>query len=231
LTSAASASARASGDTASRDSDSAFRQFVQQQDFPCLGAKSVVRLNNYTLKTYSTLGNETDAVAVAADIGRFSEVLDDAALSAFVAVFPESPPETEIEFERRLWMQLQLIHDADPQRTRWAEEVSANPEDPHFSFSVGGRAFFVVGLHAQSSRLSRRFLWPTLVFNPHEQFARLREEGRFEGLRSAIRARDTLLQGSENPNLADFGERSEARQYSGRTTAKEWKCPFHHKQP
>jgi FPC/CPF motif-containing protein YcgG len=208
-----------------------FREFVQRPDFPCLGAKSVVRLNNYTLRAYGALGAESDARRLVGDLSRFSAGLRHDALSAFVAVFPEALPEDEIAFERRLWKQLQLVHEADPESADWADGVSPDPEDPHFSFSVGGRAFFVVGLHLLSARLARRFQWPTLVFNPHEQFSRLREEGRFEGLRSAIRTRDVALQGSENPNLADYGERSEARQYSGRPTEDDWKCPFHRKLP
>jgi len=208
-----------------------FREFVQRPDFPCLGAKSVVRLNNYTLRAYGALGAGSDARALVGDLASFSAGLRDDALSAFVAVFPDAPPEEEIAFERRLWKQLQLVHEADPERARWADGVSPDPEDAHFSFTVGGRAFFVVGLHPLSSRLARRFQWPTLVFNPHDQFSRLREDGRFEGLRSAIRARDVALQGNENPNLADHGERSEARQYSGRPTEDDWKCPFHRKLP
>lgn len=208
-----------------------FRAFVQNPDFPCLGAKSVVRLTGYELRVYGALGNQSNAQILASDLARFSKEASEDALSAFVAVFPHSPPESEIDFERRLWRQLQRLHDVDPQYDEWAAGVSADPEDAHFSFSVGGRAFFVVGLHPLSSRLARRFRWPALVFNPHEQFSRLREEGRFEGLRSAIRQRDIALQGTENPNLADFGERSEARQYSGRQTEDEWKCPFHRKLP
>lgn len=210
---------------------SEFRDFVQQPDFPCLGAKGVVRLNSYELQVYGALGNAGDAGKLVADLSMFSEQLVGDRLSAFVAVFPEAPPKDEIEFERLLWKQLQLLHDADPEHARGAPGVSSDPEDPHFSFSVGGRAFFVVGLNPRSSRVARRFLWPALVFNPHDQFARLREQGRFDGLRSAIRARDIALQGTENPNLADFGERSEARQYSGRQTEGDWKCPFHHKRP
>ena len=94
--------------------------------------------------------------------------------------------------------------------------MSDDPDDPLFSFSFGGRAFFVVGLHPHSSRMSRSFRWPALVFNPHSQFGRLRGEGRFERIQHAIREREIAVQGSLNPNLADFGERSEARQYSGR---------------
>jgi uncharacterized protein len=217
--------------TLQEEIETEFREFVQRPDFPCLGAKSVVRLNNYTLRAYGALGAQKDARRLVCDLSRFSANLKDDALSAFVAVFPDAQPEDEIAFERRLWNQLQHVHEADPAGSRWADGVSPDPEDPHFSFSVGSRAFFVVGLHPLSARLARRFRWPTLVFNPHEQFSRLREDGRFEGLRSAIRARDIALQGSENPNLADHGERSEARQYSGRTAEGDWKCPFHHKVP
>jgi len=224
------ASRRAENSAPREDFESAFREFVQQPDFPCLGAKSMMRLNSYTLRAYGVLGNDSNASSLVADLARFSEQLADDVLSAFVAVFPDAPPEDEVAFERRLWRQLQLLHDADPERASWASGVSDDPDDPHFSFSVGGRAFFVIGLQPLSSRLARRFQWPALVFNPHEQFTRLREEGRFEGFRSAIRARDIALQGTENPNLADFGEKSEARQYSGRRTEDEWKCPFHRKQ-
>lgn len=220
-----------SGATMQQRVETEFRAFVQNPDFPCLGAKSVVRLTGYELRVYGAIGNQSNAQTLASDLARFSKEASDDALSAFVAVFPHSPPESEIDFERRLWRQLQLLHDVDPQYDEWAEGVSADPEDAHFSFSVGGRAFFVVGLHPLSSRLARRFCWPAMVFNPHEQFSRLREEGRFEGLQSAIRQRDIALQGTENPNLADFGERSEARQYSGRQTEDDWKCPFHRKLP
>jgi FPC/CPF motif-containing protein YcgG len=85
-------------------------------------------------------------------------------------------------------------------------------------------------MHPASSRLSRRFHWPTLVFNPRAQFERLRAEGKFERLRALVRERDVALQGTLNPNLADFGERSEARQYSGRATEPGWQCPFHRKE-
>lgn len=213
------------------EADHEFRKFVQDPLFPCLGAKSSVRLDGYTLEAYGALGDEHDTSNVARDLVAFSAGLsaDDKRFKAFIAVFPESVPADEIGFEQALWRQLQLLHEGDADRGEWAADTSSDPSDPHFSFSFGGRAYFIVGLHPNSSRIARRFRWPALVFNPHSQFVRLREEGRFEGLRSAIRARDTELQGSENPNLADFGKVSEARQYSGRKTEADWKCPFHQK--
>ena len=67
------------------------------------------------------------------------------------------------------------------------------------------------------------------MFNPRAQFDRLKAEGRFDRMRDLVRERDVALQGSVNPNLADFGQASEARQYSGRATEPTWECPFHRK--
>ena len=47
-----------------------------------------------------------------------------------------------------------------------------------------------------------------------------------EKMQAAIRARDVKLQGDINPNLADFGEATEARQYSGRAVEPDWTPPI-----
>jgi FPC/CPF motif-containing protein YcgG len=64
------------------------------------------------------------------------------------------------------------------------------------------------------------------VFNLHDQFEQLREQGRYEKIRDTILARDERLAGSVNPMLARHGEASEAAQYSGRVVGPEWTCPF-----
>ena len=86
--------------------------------------------------------------------------------------------------------------------------------------------FFVIGLHPASSRRARQFPWPTLVFNAHKQFDRLKADGRYPKMQAAIRVREMAWQGSLNPNLSDFGARSEARQYAGRAVEDNWRCPF-----
>ena len=47
-------------------------------------------------------------------------------------------------------------------------------------------------------------------------------------MQHAIRERETVLQGNVNPMLSEFGEESEARQYSGREVSDEWAAPFPH---
>ena len=210
--------------------DVAFRDFVNDPRFPCLAGKGVVRASGHTSGVYGALGSPRSTRALAVDLARFvrDAADDEARLHAFVAVFPSSTYDDEVGFERDLWKQLQRLSDRDA-RAPWDGTVSDDASDAGFAFSFAGRALFVVGLHPGSSRLARQFRWPALVFNPHRQFERLRETGRFERLRAAVREREIALQGSLNPNLADFGVQSEARQYSGRATEKDWKCPFHHR--
>ena len=151
----------------------------------------------------------------------------DGEFSTFVACFKGPVGLGEEKFERLLWAQLQRLHEEDRHYHYWNSHVSSDPEDSQFAFSFAGRAFFVVGLHSASSRFARRFAWPTLVFNAHQQFEKLRREGRYVRVQEVIRDRERNLQGDINPNLADFGTRSEARQYSGRQMEEQWRCPFH----
>ena len=146
--------------------------------------------------------------------------------ATFVAIFRRPRATDELEFENLLWQQLRRLHELDAAHFDWDPDVRSDPADPHFSFSFGGQALYVIGMHANSSREARRFPWPALVFNPHEQFERLRADGKWKRMQETIRARDLALQGTINPMLSDFGEQSEARQYSGRAVEENWQAPF-----
>ena len=205
-----------------------FERFVNDASFSCLAGKGVVHQQGHEVRAYAPLGTRAATIALASDLAAFSEFPASAGtLRAFVAVFPERVPRSELAFERRLWAQLERLHAHERASVPWDPSVSNDVDDPMFAFSFAECAYFVVGLHAHASRISRRFRWPALVFNPHSQFGRLRGEGRFARMQQAIREREMAVQGSLNPNLADFGERSEARQYSGREVEQDWKCPFH----
>jgi FPC/CPF motif-containing protein YcgG len=119
---------------------------------------------------------------------------------------------------------LQSLHNADD--TEWDSNVSKNPNDPDFSFSLKGKAFYVIGMHPKSSRMARQAPYCTVVFNLHGQFERLRLMGRYQTVKNKIRERDKKLQGSINPVLRDYGTDTETKQYSGRHVGDEWKCPF-----
>ncbi len=204
----------------------AFAAFVAGEAFSCLGARAAMNRPSHRVEVYPALGSGAATAALVRDLAAFAAspaAADD--FATFVAIFPADPPADEAAFEARLWDQLQRLADADV--APWDPAVSDDPDDPRFSFSVAGVAFFVVGMHPHSARQARRFAYPALAFNPHAQFARLRTDGRYGSLRDAIRDREVALQGSLNPNLSDFGERSDARQYAGGATGDAWRCPFH----
>lgn len=204
----------------------AFRALVLNERFSCVGARSAVNRNAYRFGLYSEMGAATAASGLARDLKRFAQddELTAEPFSAFVASFVEPVPTQETAFEALLWATLQQLHCLD--RQPWCWSGRPDPNSPEFCFSFAGVGYFVVGLHAGSSRLARRFAWPTLVFNPHDQFNRLRTHGSFRQFQRVIRRRDVALQGTVNPMLSDFGETSEARQYSGRAVGDGWQCPF-----
>ncbi len=204
--------------------------FISDPSFPCLGARGALRQGGCHVQVYGSLGTTANSKKLAEDLGSFVAHVktNTKGLTAFAAAFPDFIPDTEAEFESAMWRELQSLHECDPGRDEWALDASDDPEDSDFAFSFASTSFFIIGLHPVSSRTSRRFQIPTLVFNPRSQLNGLRHRDKFDSMKNAIRRRDVALQGSLNPNLADFGESSEARQYSGREVESAWKCPFHH---
>lgn len=206
--------------------EEAFRQFVLRPEFPCLGAKAAFNSDSHTVRVFRRLADEETTEALSNDLHDFARTGPQHEYATFIAIFEHPRATDEFEFENLIWKQLRQLHQRDAGRFAWDQNVAADPGDPHFSFSLGGRAFYVIGMHANSSREARRFPWPVLVFNPHEQFERLRSDGKWKHMQESIRQRERQLQGSVNPMLSDFGERSEARQYSGRAVEEDWRAPF-----
>ena len=208
--------------------NAAFRQFVLGPSFSCLAAKSAIRRGTYRVGAYARIDDGEVTEGLARDLFAFGRERRgfESDFTSFVAFFREGFTGDEEAFEVCLWSQLQRLHNLDAGFHRWDPRVSSDAADPEFSFSFAGHAFFVVGLHPNASRRSRRFAWPALVFNAHEQFEHLREIGAFNRLQQTIRQREIALDGSINANLAEYGTQSEARQYSGRTVPRDWQCPF-----
>lgn len=204
----------------------ALQAFIAERGYPCIMAKSILRRDQFVLGTYPRLGPSAVGAGLARDLARFARSPEpERGFRSFVAVFGGEPPPSEEAFEDGLWATLRALHAADG--AAWDPAVSADPAHPEFSFSFAGRAFYPVGMHPNASRPARRFAYPMIAFNLHEQFERLRREGRYERIRGLIRERDRAFSGSVNPMVEDFGERSEARQYTGRAVGSDWRCPFH----
>lgn len=206
-----------------------FRDFIRAADFPCVGAKSALSRDKMRILTARDLASAWDDLRIIPELTKLAADYRETPelFQTLVVIFEAPDAIAEPVFERYLWERVQSLADKD---ALWYgsppdHRVSDDPEDPHFSLSFGGEAFFVVGLHPGASRPARRFERPALVFNLHDQFEQLRAQNRYDKLRSAILDRDMALAGSANPMLARHGETSEAAQYSGRVVGPDWQCP------
>lgn len=204
---------------------------VRAADFPCVGAKSALAKGTLEVLACDRIDSAWDDLRIHDGLLRWAQAYKDqpGLFRSFAVIFDGPTDLTESAFERALWSRVQSLSDKDVWRGQsYDPRVSPDPDNPHFSLSFGGEAFFIVGLHPHSSRPARRFERPAMVFNLHDQFERLRAEGKYENMREKILVRDEALAGSRNPMLARHGDASEARQYSGRAVDEAWRCPFHY---
>ena len=206
-----------------------FLDKVAEPEFPCVGAKSALAKGNMKVLAAHSIESGWDDLRIHRELVDWVEDYrrSPGEFRSLAVIFEGPDALDEHGFEAAMWARLQSLADKD----HWLghdydQRVSPDAENPHFSLSFGGEAFFVVGLHPQASRPARRFHRPTLVFNLHDQFERLRAEGKFDRMRETILQRDKKLAGSVNPMLAKHGASSEARQYSGRMVDMDWNCPF-----
>lgn len=207
-----------------------FRNVIICAEFPCVGAKSALAKGTLDVIEARDIRSNWDDPRIYDGITRIVHNYrrDRELFQSFAVIFDGPVDLDENEFERSLWARAESLTNKDTWLGKPHDHrVSRDPASPHFSLSFGEEAFFIVGLHPKASRPARRFERPVLVFNLHDQFEQLREQGRYERMRSKIIERDIALAGSINPMLARHGTMSEARQYSGRNvTEAGWVCPF-----
>jgi uncharacterized protein len=205
-----------------------YHAFLDDKAYPCIGAKAAMTKQQFKCMVAGHMACPHDDQNILQFLYDFvADYRDSTKLFHSATVLFKLPATHSDEmFDELLWQRLQALADLDAENHCYDRRVSKDPFNSFFSFSLREEAFFIVGLHPGSSRLSRKFTYPALVFNPHAQFETLRETDRYEHLKTIIRKRDEAYSGSVNPMLEDFGEASEVYQYSGRKYDQHWQCPF-----
>lgn len=205
-----------------------FSKFVGEKGFPCIAAKAALSKNQIQYLVADHIVCPADDKKILSFIYNFVDRYR-AAKNSFesaAVIFREPRDLSEEEFDQFLWQRLKALTALDRQNYTHDPRVNPNPISPQYSFSLKSEAFFILGLHPGSSRKSRRFSYPTLIFNPHEQFEELRRLNRYGKMKAAVRKRDLQYSGSINPMLTDFGDSSEVFQYSGIEYSSDWVCPL-----
>lgn len=204
------------------------KKLLGQPDYPCVAAIQGLNKDEFRVGIYSQLGTGIQAKSLVQDLLAFQkEQLQSGALFlTFWAIFPEGKFEDETSFESALWRELTYLVKNDSPGTPWDPHFSSDPAQTKFCFSIGGHAYFVVGLHPRSSRLARQFPLPVLIFNLYQQFEELDRRGQFYPMVKIIRKREIKFQGQINPMVKKHGDKWEAIQFSGKNNPDDWKCPF-----
>lgn len=192
--------------------------FIQQDSFPCIMAKAVARKGHIDIHEVPDIKNPAAVLPIMEKLYAFVDQFrqNQEKLSSFMLVVKDESLGNFETFGKNFYDFLQLLHHEDKKLYPHDPRVARSVKEKNFSYSIKSEAFFIIALHPQSPRWARRFRYPAIVFNPHVQFERLRENKIYTKIRNIIRNRDKMLQGSINPMLNDFGERSEVFQYLGK---------------
>lgn len=203
------------------------QNLLSQKSYPCVAALSSFHQNEYQVGLYGRLGRGEHWQTLREDL-RFFLQQQSQTNSTYLTFWAVFEPELfdEEQFERALFQELSFLTSEDDREHDWPVEAESDPNQPSFQFCLDGREFFVVGLHTQSSRIARRFAYPTLIFNVFAQFEELERLGQYEPMVKMNRKRDKQLQGNVNPMALAHGEKWETIQFSGRANSNTWKCPF-----
>jgi len=207
-----------------------YSEYLRKKDFPCVAAKAALSRNHIQCMVSSHMACPEDDKAILQYLYGFVDgyrASEESYHSAAV-IFRKPIEINETLFDTLLWQRLNSLASLDKQNYRHDLRVDPDPNSPRYSFSLKEEAFFILGLHPGSSRRSRQFKYPALVFNPHAEFEKLRNSNRYTRMKEVVRKRDVEFSGSINPMLADFGEASEVYQYSGRRYDADWTCPLLH---
>jgi FPC/CPF motif-containing protein YcgG len=205
-----------------------YLDYIRDKYFPCIAAKAALAENKIQALVADHLACPKDDICILQFLYNFVDTYRSSKNLYHSAVIIFKGPErcTEEIFDALLWQRLQAISDLDATEHAWDARVEKDAASPDFSFSIKEEAFYIIALQPDSDRKARQFKYPALVFNPHDQFEKLRASNKYIPMRQVVRKRDIKLSGSINPMLADFGESSEVFQYSGRKYDSNWKCPF-----
>lgn len=208
--------------------EESFTAFISAPEFPCILAKAAIHQNKVKLLVLERMNSEAANKELLINLYYFVDSYrkHKDLYQSFAVIFIEPKILSEDDFEELFWQELQALYEMDSKNYPYDKRVSSDPKSSDFSFSLKSEAFFVVGLNPCSCRVARRFKYPAIVFNLHEQFETLRERTKFENIRNAIRSNDEKLNGSVNKMLEDFGEHSESRQYTGKQYDNNWQCPL-----
>ena len=138
---------------------SEFETLIRSPDYPCVGAKAALQREACRFRFYGELGEIGAATHCTADLQQFAAISKeiDKEFATFIAIFAGPSGMGEQQFSEQLWRQLSLMAQIDQESNQWDAAYSSDPTHHDFAMSIGGQAFYIIGLHPGASRVARQF--------------------------------------------------------------------------
>ncbi|MDQ6890517.1 MAG: YqcI/YcgG family protein, partial [Bacteroidota bacterium] len=178
-----------------------YLSFLDAKEFPCIAAKAALAGKNVNCMVAGNMACPKDDTEILQFLYEFVDEYRRSKIFYHTAAIIFTGPQFNNEemFDAILWQRLQSLQILDAKSYGYDRRVAADILSSKFSFSIKEEAFYIIGLHPASSRHARRFLYPTLVFNPHAQFEQLRTTTKYNMMKNVVRKRDIAFSGSINP--------------------------------
>ncbi|MFE0348877.1 guanitoxin biosynthesis heme-dependent pre-guanitoxin N-hydroxylase GntA [Streptomyces griseoluteus] len=192
--------------------------WISGRSFACTGGSSSLRQGLLHHVPLNSLSDESAVRKMHSALTEVSPLVAEqgSEFMSLLFTFEDDCGDDAAGFHEELWAGMRSLRRID--RTQGYQQAPGSSSDlrsPWFAISAAETAYFVLGLHPRSDRFARRSPGAGLVFNSHLQFDRLRARGVYEPMKKRIRERERRLQPEANPTSTDFGQATEAPQYSG----------------
>ena len=139
------------------DAGERFLSFIGDETYPCVGARMALSRDSIEIHEFGALGDRDNDQPMLEGLSRFVAMIeasawDDDTVHSYVAIFHGPFGMSELRFESQMWSQLWRVHKLDVEAGNLpADDVSSDADSPHFSLSLAGHPFFLIGLHPHAS--------------------------------------------------------------------------------
>src|SRR5688500_9758515 len=146
-----------------------FQNFINDETYPCVAARAALTRDHIPCLVADHMACPKDDLRILHFVYDFVKEYRSANAALYSAAVIFRLPEVTSEeiFDNLLWQRLQSLSHMDARHHDYDKRVNSSPSNADFSFSLGGEAFFIIGLNPSSERRSRKFKYPAMVFNPH----------------------------------------------------------------
>ncbi len=142
-----------------------YLSFLNEKQFPCIAAKAALARQNVKCLVVSHMACPNDDTEILQFLYEFVDEYRESKDFYHSAAIIFAGPKlcSEEQFDYLLWERLQALQNLDAKKYGYDIRVEADTSSAKFSFSIKEEAFYIIGLHASSSRDARKFKYPTYL--------------------------------------------------------------------